>query len=478
MAAAPGAAAPAAAAPPAAAVSALSLEAYASMWAALTKGTGEVQGVTAIEECFYKLGDLRALLALHGLSASKFNRAELLAAMRGRRPICPIHEGGPARALPPAAGGGGGAVVPFAAADLAALGWWPEGLDAASELPVERLPLSPPAGEDGDSGEEPAPPPAAAAPPSQPAAPAAAEAAGVQRQQQEQGQPQAAPDASPTPPPQSAATTPAPQELEAPPGAEEPPDGGDAAAVASALRRAGLLDAAGARGYVRTPWLLQQLRRFAASGAEASAEALPAEAGEAAGGGGPGGLLGRHVGFVLLEDMQPREQQPACRARERRARAAPQGVAVKALGAACQPELCEASCTGGHAHYRARVLPPPRPPPGAGDAAAAAAAEQAAAAARGRPVLLMLDLHPRLRVGRLAALLELGAAQLQVGRVCARRCAFSRAADAARRRAAASQDAWVLLAQREAPGGDDAAGGEQAAAREAAAQPPAKRARA
>jgi hypothetical protein len=69
--------------------SGLSLESYIQLHRALTKQGHVVQSVTPIEECYYKIGDLRQLLQLHGLTAAKFNRAELLAAIKGQRLIDP-----------------------------------------------------------------------------------------------------------------------------------------------------------------------------------------------------------------------------------------------------------------------------------------------------------------------------------------------------------------------------------------------------
>jgi hypothetical protein len=71
------------------AVSSLSLESYLQLHKALTKQGHAVQSVTPIEECYYKIGDLRQLLQLHGLTAAKFNRAELLAAIKGQTLINP-----------------------------------------------------------------------------------------------------------------------------------------------------------------------------------------------------------------------------------------------------------------------------------------------------------------------------------------------------------------------------------------------------
>lgn len=100
-----------------------------------------------------------------------------------------------------------------------------------------------------------------------------------------------------------------------------------------------------------------------------------------------------------------------------------QGKAVKYLGSTCQSEVCEANCPGQHQFYRARILPPRALPDpgsstaalGAGDAELAASLVQAHAATTGRPVLLILDLHPGLRSRSLEGLLQIPEAeQLQV----------------------------------------------------------------
>jgi hypothetical protein len=100
---------------------------------------------------------------------------------------------------------------------------------------------------------------------------------------------------------------------------------------------------------------------------------------------------------------------------------------VKYLGSSCQQEVCEGTCPGPHQFYRARILPPRAlldPDPTASHASDTAAAAdlaaslvQAQAATSGRPVLLILDLHPRLRCRSLEGLMQLPTAeQLQVGR--------------------------------------------------------------
>jgi hypothetical protein len=100
-----------------------------------------------------------------------------------------------------------------------------------------------------------------------------------------------------------------------------------------------------------------------------------------------------------------------------------QGLAVKYLGSSCQADVCEAGCAGQHQFYRARILQPravstPSSSSNSSgdDASLAASLSQAEAATSGRPVLLILDLHPRLRAGSLQELLQVETAeQLQVG---------------------------------------------------------------
>lgn len=119
-------------------VSNLSLEGYLQLRDALTAGggTGEAAGVggsgceavrrvSPIEEPFFKLSDLRQLLALHGLSAPKLARTELLQALVGCRLADP---------MAPAPGGAGSAAPSVGAGDMLALGWVqgpPEQLAAA-----------------------------------------------------------------------------------------------------------------------------------------------------------------------------------------------------------------------------------------------------------------------------------------------------------------------------------------------------------
>lgn len=68
-------------------VSGLSVESYLQLHKALTKQSDCVQSVTPIEECYYKMGDLRQLLVMHGFTASKFNKSELLASLKGQKLI-------------------------------------------------------------------------------------------------------------------------------------------------------------------------------------------------------------------------------------------------------------------------------------------------------------------------------------------------------------------------------------------------------
>lgn len=86
-----------------------------------------------------------------------------------------------------------------------------------------------------------------------------------------------------------------------------------------------------------------------------------------------------------------------------------QGMPVKYLGSSCQYEVCEYGCAGQHQFYRARVLPPRAlpEPDSSYDADLATSLAQAHAAASGRPVLLILDLHPRLMCPTLEALLHI-----------------------------------------------------------------------
>lgn len=100
-------------------------------------------------------------------------------------------------------------------------------------------------------------------------------------------------------------------------------------------------------------------------------------------------------------------------------------MAVKYLGSNCQADVCEADCAGQHQFYRARILQPRAVPDPSSSSSAdatslAASLSQAEAATSGRPVLLILDLHPHLRSGSLQELLQVETAErLQVSfRVC------------------------------------------------------------
>jgi hypothetical protein len=101
-----------------------------------------------------------------------------------------------------------------------------------------------------------------------------------------------------------------------------------------------------------------------------------------------------------------------------------QGMAVKYLGSNCQSDICEQGCHGKHQFYKARILPPRAVPEpgslaGAGGADLAASLAQAQTAITGRPVLLILDLHSRLRSRSLEDMLRLPTAEeLQVAPVC------------------------------------------------------------
>ncbi|WIA29006.1 hypothetical protein OEZ86_011523 [Tetradesmus obliquus] len=341
-----------------ASVSGLSLEAYLQLHKALTKNSSTVQSQSVIEECYYKVQDLKQLLALHGMSSSKFNRSEVLQALKGKcivnptsiiKPHSTQEEPQPLAAAAAAEPGSAGSsiLLPFSQADLGSLGW---AVDPGCAL--EQLHLGMPAGFQ-----------AAAAIVSQPAT----------------GQ--------------------------APPTATAVADNVPSSAP------------------------MHQLRLFVAGGAVASREKLPpspaAGAAAAAAGslsvvpgaaGGP--LLGRGIGFVLLEDMQVAGAKGATLT-------LPAGVyegrAIKYLGSSCHPDVCDDGCSSDHQFYRARVMPPQLPQQGQPSLPGQAEAiSQAHAAASGRPVLLILDLHTRLRCSGFAQMLQMAAEQLQ--------------------------DAWVLLA--------------------------------
>jgi hypothetical protein len=528
-------------------VSSLSVEAYVALHAALTKGRGAVQAVTPIEEAFYKLGDLRAvgaaatlrkhtvitalvpvtqltslatpamtwplqLLQIHGCSATKINRAELLRGLRGMALINPValcaasstdidvHIGASACA---AAAAGTGAInhaphvvglLPVTAADLVALGWFDEG-SSVSQDSIQWLPLSERVSQGGASMGQPdaatgrygvssAPLdvptdvepcaggvsaasnlvsawPRMLLEQQQPLVPSSAPAAATclaavsaqqelqqqvqqhnmeQQDQEQQDQEQQQQQELQSVPPaiitkqshlpalaalETASTSsqcmiptwsqvPQQQPQQQP---QQPPCMPSPRARAL-LQRAELLPPPQLPRHVHSPWLLQQLRRFAASGALPCKSHHPAEGSALCGtSGAQGALLGRSVGFVLLDTMRVDGSRSG-------GRSLPAGVyagrAVRYLGSACQPELCEVDCAGGHAHYRARVLPPPPParglPAAMGDdeaAAADAAAAIAHAAVSGRPVVLILDLHPRLQCATFTQLLSLSAPQLQ-----------------------------------------------------------------
>lgn len=94
----------------------------------------------------------------------------------------------------------------------------------------------------------------------------------------------------------------------------------------------------------------------------------------------------------------------------------PQGRAIKYLGSSCHPDVCDDGCSSDHQFYRARVMPPQLPQQGQPSLPGQAEAiSQAHAAASGRPVLLILDLHTRLRCSGFAQMLQMAAEQLQVG---------------------------------------------------------------
>jgi hypothetical protein len=152
-------------------------------------------------------------------------------------------------------------------------------------------------------------------------------------------------------------------------------------------------------------------------------------------------------------------------------------MAVKFLGSSCQPELCEVDCRSQHQqHYRARILPPSLNSSSTGGSAegeadTAGSLAQAHAALTGRPVLLILDLHPRLRAGSLQELLSLDPQQLQVCGCGVTQGAWLRrgphqGADAQAAAPLHAQDAWVLL---EESGGDEADSGGSSGDEEAAA---------
>jgi hypothetical protein len=331
---------------------------------------------------------LLQLLALHGMSSSKFNRTELLQALKGKHIVNPTsifqpysaEEEGHTPAVGAAQASSAGSapashssVLPFSDADLGSLGWAVDPgcaleqlqLSMPAEFQAAAAGVSPPT-----TGQAPAP---AAAPTPAAATTAAAiatavantmpstapmhaaaaatialpqqpypAATGVVQQQQQQlvlashDQQHAAPKLASSAAVQDQTQQQAQQAAANPcsvaPSCSQPELAGQvqhksdnheeqaaAAAAAAAvgvadpmqalLQRAGLQDGCSLPSHVHTPWMLQQLRLFVACGAVASQEKLPpppAAAGAAAGvpGAGGGSLLGRGVGFVLLEDMQ------------------------------------------------------------------------------------------------------------------------------------------------------------------------------
>ncbi|GBF92087.1 hypothetical protein Rsub_04434 [Raphidocelis subcapitata] len=496
-------------------VAALSLEAYLELHAALTAGSphGAARAVSAIEEPYFRLQDLRQLLLVHGLAAGKFARGDMLRAMVG----CPLIDPTSAEA---AAGGGGeparpaaASLVPAAApppsppppplhaADLVALGW-AEGpgdalqaaLQSAPPLLLPRLPAAA-AGADGSSGAPAAAPPAAAAAqqlaaaggaaeaaalaspptaaeraPQQPAAPPAAVAGQLDQgallallQQHGllpanlapgAGAPQlaaAAPGSSPAVPPLK---QPQPQQQLA--GGAWQTEGGHGSTQPPPTQPPAEPEPQAAE-HPHTDWLRGQLAVFASlPGCRAAAREELGEPGAAA-------LAGRRVAFVLPQEMEVDAGRGAVL---RLPAGVFQGRAIRFLGTACRPALCETTCAGGHFFYAAKIIPPPpdaleamaaaAASTAAGAAAAAASGSEAAAApgartaptagdyavALSRPIELELDLHPRLRAREAGGLLLLDAEALQ--------------------------DAWVLLERGEPVPAGGGGGGEQAAAEEAA----------
>lgn len=100
-------------------VAGISAEAYLQLQSALTKHTGVVQPVTPIEEAFYKIGDLRQLLVLHGLGAGgTFNKSQLLAAIKGQKLINPSSSSSNSLGAPPQTEE---SELPFTSADVCAV---------------------------------------------------------------------------------------------------------------------------------------------------------------------------------------------------------------------------------------------------------------------------------------------------------------------------------------------------------------------
>lgn len=147
----------------------LSLEAYLQLYKALTKHSNVVQSVTPIEECYYKMQDLKHLLLAHGITSSKFNRAELLQALKGKHLINPVsintrsicsqgRHSQPQPACPADAASdtiaGNSSTLLFSATDLVFLGWAEEGSGTLSQQ-LEHLQLTIPAAQPGADLSEP-----------------------------------------------------------------------------------------------------------------------------------------------------------------------------------------------------------------------------------------------------------------------------------------------------------------------------------
>lgn len=84
-------------------------------------------------------------------------------------------------------------------------------------------------------------------------------------------------------------------------------------------------------------------------------------------------------------------------------------------------DLLQADCPGNHQFYRARIIPPQLPDQLSGAVHAGSLTEEQAsflshahAATSGRPALLILDLHPRLRCSTFQSMLHLSPDSLQV----------------------------------------------------------------
>jgi len=142
-------------------VSKLSLEGYVQLVDALTGGTtgAAVRAVSAIEEHFFRIQDLRNVLLAHGLNIGKFVRGDLLRAMVGQHLLDPtaaaggggtaVGGGNAAAAASPSEGQQRGAVdaLPIQPADLIALGWAEGSAEevqaAMQQAPVLSLPHLP-----------------------------------------------------------------------------------------------------------------------------------------------------------------------------------------------------------------------------------------------------------------------------------------------------------------------------------------------